>query len=436
VAAGGLVDPGRRRDLRPGRLARADPALIARGSPTLAIAWEPARATAGQPRCYEVCSEEDAMGITAGSSVLVQWSDGNRYEGQVLQEQGDHVLVGFPNGQQHWIPRQFLSEAPSARPAPAAPSVQRIGDALEVAGGALEVQGGIKVYASPMEHWNELQQIIGYVESHRVPLGGIDPSNPITLWERHFAIDRATADGTPRAVAAQRLGFHDGDHFSLIQQYVEAKWSYLGVEGGQQAVLQHDEYTNSALRARMAETHQAQAAAATADPNLLAPVHGVSVEQWASASVALGGLGQGATPSQVAQVLAKVGLDKARYDAANAGWQAKMQGDTTGAIAQKFAEGFAAAQGSPMGGGGGEPCPFERYVEIMAAQGAWSEQGFDVNAKLREVFGIDAMEYSRFSSYWAPKMGTDIALMNRYVQLDAHYREKYAGQRMDDDLDL
>ena len=79
---------------------------------------------------------------------------------------------------------------------------------------------------------------------------------------------------------------------------------------------------------------------------------------------------------------------------------------------------------------------FEQYVEIMAAQGAWSEQGFDVNAKLREVFGIDAVKFGQFSTYWAPKMGTDVALMNRYMELDAHYREKYAGQRMDDDLDL
>lgn len=403
------------------------------------------------------------MAITAGSSVLVQWSDGNRYEGQALQEHGEHILVGFANGQQHWIERQYLTEAgpvaPPPQPArppqqmPARPpqqtpawpaqaarqphpqparSVQRLGNVLEVEGGALEVQGGIRVYASAMEQWNEMQQVIAHVESHRLSLGGVDVSQPITWWERQFAGDRAQADGLSRDDAAKKLGYRDEDHFRLIGAYVEAKWSYLGTENGKQVVRQHDEYTNSALRARMDESRQAQAQAAAADPNLLAPVNGVSVEKWAAACVALGSLGQSATPAQVAQALAKVGLDKATYDAANAGWQAKMQGDTTGAIAQKFGEAFG---GTAMGGGG-EPCTFEQYVEVMAAQGAWSEQGFDVNAKLREVFGIDAVKFGQFSTYWAPKMGTDVALMNRYMELDAHYREKYAGQRMDDDLDL
>jgi hypothetical protein len=416
------------------------------------------------------------MAITVGSSVLVQWSDGNRYEGQALQEHGEHILVGFPNGQQHWVERQYLTEARPAAPPPQAArqpqqtpawpaqvarqpqqqpqaarqpqqtpaqaqparSVQKIGNAVEVEGGELEVQGGIRVYASAMEEWNEMQQVIAHVESHRISLGGIDVSQPITWWERRFAGERAQADGLSRDDAARRLGYQDEDHFRLIGAYVEAKWSYLGTENGKQVVRQHDEYTNSALRARMGETRQAQAQAAAADPSLLAPVNGVSVEKWAAAAVALGSLGQGATPAQVAQALAKVGLDKATYEAANAGWQAKMQGDTTGAIAQKFAEAFggAAMGGGGGGGGGGEPCTFEQYVEIMAAQGAWSEQGFDVNAKLREVFGIDAVKYGQFSMYWAPKMGTDVALMNRYMELDAHYREKYAGQRMDDDLDL
>ena len=72
----------------------------------------------------------------------------------------------------------------------------------------------------------------------------------------------------------------------------------------------------------------------------------------------------------------------------------------------------------------------------MAAQACWSEQGFDVNAKLPEVFGIDAMTYSQYSQYWAPKMGTDMGLMQKYSELDAQYRQKYAGSGMDDDLSL
>lgn len=44
-----------------------------------------------------------------GSMVLVQWSDGNRYPGTVLQTAGSQLLVAFPNGQQQWIDQQFIS---------------------------------------------------------------------------------------------------------------------------------------------------------------------------------------------------------------------------------------------------------------------------------------------------------------------------------------
>jgi hypothetical protein len=46
-----------------------------------------------------------------GRPVLVQWSDGNRYPGQVVQEAGDRCLVSFSNGRQDWIPTQYLSPA-------------------------------------------------------------------------------------------------------------------------------------------------------------------------------------------------------------------------------------------------------------------------------------------------------------------------------------
>ena len=47
-----------------------------------------------------------------GKMVLVQWSDGNRYAGTVLQVAGAQVLVTFPNGQQHWVDVKYLSVGP------------------------------------------------------------------------------------------------------------------------------------------------------------------------------------------------------------------------------------------------------------------------------------------------------------------------------------
>ncbi len=44
-----------------------------------------------------------------GVMVLVQWSNGNRYPGTVLQASGSQVLVSFPNGQQHWVDVKYVT---------------------------------------------------------------------------------------------------------------------------------------------------------------------------------------------------------------------------------------------------------------------------------------------------------------------------------------
>ncbi len=39
-----------------------------------------------------------------GTQVMVMWSDGNQYQGQVHEASGDHYLVVFTNGMQQWVP--------------------------------------------------------------------------------------------------------------------------------------------------------------------------------------------------------------------------------------------------------------------------------------------------------------------------------------------
>ena len=51
-----------------------------------------------------------ASGIGPGMAVLVQWSDGNRYPGSVVQVGGGQVLVAFGNGQQQWVPEHAVSK--------------------------------------------------------------------------------------------------------------------------------------------------------------------------------------------------------------------------------------------------------------------------------------------------------------------------------------
>ncbi|MBX3189850.1 MAG: hypothetical protein KF819_22685 [Labilithrix sp.] len=48
-------------------------------------------------------------GFAAGSQVMVQWSDGNRYPGTVTLVQNGQVQVAFPDGRQVWVPQQYVS---------------------------------------------------------------------------------------------------------------------------------------------------------------------------------------------------------------------------------------------------------------------------------------------------------------------------------------
>ncbi len=358
------------------------------------------------------------MSFSPGSAVMVQWSDGNQYSAQVADHQNGHVLVSFAGGQQQWVPEHQVipSGPPAGAPIPLDDYTRR-----ELA---------------------ELQETIRRVESQAVPLAGVDPNDPVTMWTQVLALDRLEQQGVPRDQGAQQLGFAGGEHFDLIMRYVRAKWSTLGTDDeGRPAVVLRDEYNNAAAQASMGQMQAAQAAAAGADPNLLAPVAGVSIEQWARAAVMLGSLGGGATVDQVAHKLAELGLDKATYEAATEGWMAKMQGDTTGVISTKYAEAFMQAQSgatatTPGGDGDAPPCTFERYVEISAAMGCWADQGFDTNAKVKEVFGVDAMGFSRYATYWGMKMTSDLSLFSQQEQLDAKFRQKYAGADLDADLVL
>jgi hypothetical protein len=55
---------------------------------------------------------DGAVGACAvGSRVLVQWSDGNRYPGTVMQHAQGQYQIAFPDGRQVWVPQAYVSLA-------------------------------------------------------------------------------------------------------------------------------------------------------------------------------------------------------------------------------------------------------------------------------------------------------------------------------------
>lgn len=70
---------------------------------------KPASVSKGASGPRPLASAEAGGEVSVGSSVLVLWSDGQRYPGAVVQSaQGQH-LVAFPDGRQVWVLAEYVS---------------------------------------------------------------------------------------------------------------------------------------------------------------------------------------------------------------------------------------------------------------------------------------------------------------------------------------
>jgi len=197
-------------------------------------------------------------------------------------------------------------------------------------------------------------------------------------------------------------------------------------------------------QAGFAQHQQNIAATAAADPGLLAPVEGVTLEQYAELAAKQA---QGLEQEQFMQLIGQAGMDYPKWERVSQGWMAKMSTDTTGTIASVYGKAFggagagqfgaagqqAAGAMGAMGGmsgaqaGGGEPMPFEKLCEVQGAQDAWATTGQDVNAMLQQTFGMSALDWSNASMWWMTQMATDPNKMTEYMAKAAQYAEKYKG---------
>ncbi len=285
------------------------------------------------------------------------------------------------------------------------------------------------------QRWREMQEFNARCEAEGINLAGMDLNDPATYWRKVFILEQVQSEGRDESEAIAQMGFSSEEEWEKAHTYFTNKWSHLVTnEDGELEVQQKDEFVNGAMKARQEQMGQQLASAESANPQLLEPVEGVTVEKWAEVAAGFTKLPPTATPDQVNQYLAGHGMDKALYDRVNGEWTNRMSQDHTMVISNKYAAAFSGSMG--VSADGAEPVPFERYVEVMAAQEAWAASGMDVNAQLQATFGIDAATYGSWGTYWSPKMSTDIALMNQYDALRQKYLQKYQGASMDDDLSL
>lgn len=221
---------------------------------------------------------------------------------------------------------------------------------------------------------------------------------------------------------------------------------------GQPMTAMQAGFVQSTMQNAMHQHQNNVNASVAANPALMAPIEGVTIEQYAQVAAAAAA---NQAPGAFQQILAQHGMDQAKYDRVAAGWQQRMRDDHTFAVTTIYGRAFGgagqgqfggagaagagalgqvAATGMGAGVGGGEPCTWDKYNEIGGAQRAWSQSGKDVNAMLKQHFNISAIDWSNMSQYWMARMMTDGQKMMEMNTLQEQWAARYASPKADQDL--
>lgn len=271
--------------------------------------------------------------------------------------------------------------------------------------------------------------------------GGWKHDDYVGYWMKHFDLEQSQEGGEENFQATlKKYGLRNRNHWKRATQ------TFLQHHG------KDPEFTNAALIARQEGTRAKMRDALK--PGMLDPVEGVSLQVWASINAKL------VSGGDLKKLLAPHKIDEAKWGRASDTWNARMSDqsnpDAAMAIATEYGKAFAgggvgaygaSAQEASASMGvndkvagkkvkGAEPVSFERWVEIQSAQGAWATQGKDVNAMLKKVFGLTAVDWSNMSAHWSQKLSTDYQLAGKYGELNAKYTAKYSAGESDPDGDL
>lgn len=185
-------------------------------------------------------------------------------------------------------------------------------------------------YGDVDEEWADLQMVIQRFEAEGIDLSGLDIRDPRTFWARQRQIAQGRAAGKSYLHSVVSAGFRSIEHWESVSRYFQAKWSSrIELPGGRREIRPRDEFTAAAVGAH--DTRDPRA-----DPKLLEPVDGVSLELWARASAALARLGAHADRADADAALADLGLSRASFTAADAVWQERMRQDGSMTIGARF----------------------------------------------------------------------------------------------------
>ncbi|MFV8752276.1 DUF6620 family protein [Nannocystaceae bacterium ST9] len=260
-----------------------------------------------------------------------------------------------------------------------------------------------------------------------------------------FKIEQAWEDESKRAGLFREYGVRDSQHWYQVKATFE-RWT--------QSPAGRAKYPTPGdwMQAKMTTTQTLM----MGEMNLrlqgelkgeVEPVEGVSLDAWAGAQAKL------ANGGDVDQIIAGLGIDKAKWDRVSAEWNARMSRDTTATIATAYGKAFMASGEGAYGGAAAAgaaamsgaqlneadaPIPFERYVEIEQAQSQGVAQGKDA-ASILKSFGLTPMSWGQVGGWWSQyisqnAMRNNGALHKRYSELQAKYEAQYKAADADGDL--
>ena len=181
----------------------------------------------------------------------------------------------------------------------------------------------------------------------------------------------------------------------------------------------------SAVRLLQARGARAEGRAALPRPSVssaadLAPIDGVTFEQWARAN------GRLTAEVPLETVIASLGLNKARWERVQEQWTERLAQNTL-TIGTEYARHFRAAMeeeaaksGAPgTTGGSPEPIPFEKWVEVQEASSAASE-------RLPALYGMSRADWSRVNFWWGQRLKAKQVDKAAYDQLAQKYEKQFA----------
>jgi hypothetical protein len=267
-----------------------------------------------------------------------------------------------------------------------------------------------------------------------------------------FEIEDNQPDPAKQKALLQKFGYQHREHYEWVKLSFLKYYGTPSGSGLDMYIWNSSDVQSRMMAARMKQTQSKQNDFAAQNSELLAPVEGVTVEQYAGIAARQA---SGLSMPDFQALLAQNGMDQAKWDRVSGEWVRRMSMDTTATIATIYGRAFSGAGAGAYGqagaagaaamaatgasgqmhvAGGGEPCTFEKYCEIGGAQQAWSASGKDVNAMLKQAFNISALDWSNMSSYWMTRMMADISMMTKMTEMQQYYAQKYASAKADQDL--